>query len=254
MQAGLAQRERLQAAFGSYVDPALAARLLDHGDDMFTAERIDVTVMFVDIRDFTPFAEANSAEDTVAHLNALFEIVVPAVLDAGGHVNKHLGDGAMAVFATQHPRQQCGCRGRCRPDHPTPRGRALRWNDQGRYRDQHRSGHCRHHGGGGKLEFTLIGDTVNVAARIEQLTKTTGDPTLLTEHTLAALTAPPSGSLTAASTSSKAGARSSASTPSNLRPLQRRDRTSEGLASHVACGELRVGRPAPIAGSPWFDH
>jgi hypothetical protein len=53
----------------------------------------------LDVRDFTPFAEANTAEDTVARLNALFEIVVPAVVDAGGHVNKFLGDGALAVFA-----------------------------------------------------------------------------------------------------------------------------------------------------------
>ena len=98
MQAGLAERERLQAAFGSYVDPALATRLLAQGDDIFTGERLEVTVMFVDVRDFTPFAEAHAAEDAVAHLNALFEIVVPAVLDAGGHVNKYLGDGAMAVF------------------------------------------------------------------------------------------------------------------------------------------------------------
>jgi adenylate cyclase len=98
MQAGLAERQRLQAAFGTYVDPALAARLLGQGDDVFTGERREVTVMFVDIRDFTPFAEANTAEDTVTRLNALFEIVVPAVVDAGGHVNKFLGDGALAVF------------------------------------------------------------------------------------------------------------------------------------------------------------
>jgi adenylate cyclase len=98
MQSGLAERQRLQAAFGTYVDPALAARLLEQGDDVFTGERREVTVMFVDIRDFTPFAEANTAEDTVARLNALFEIVVPAVVDAGGHVNKFLGDGALAVF------------------------------------------------------------------------------------------------------------------------------------------------------------
>ena len=98
MQAGLAERQRLQAAFGTYVDPALAARLLEQGDDVFTGERREVTVMFVDVRDFTPFAEANTAEDTVARLNALFEIVVPAVVDAGGHVNKFLGDGALAVF------------------------------------------------------------------------------------------------------------------------------------------------------------
>jgi len=56
------------------------------------------TVGSVDVRDFTPFAEANTAEDTVSRLNALFEIVVPAVVDAGGHVNKFLGDGALAVF------------------------------------------------------------------------------------------------------------------------------------------------------------
>ncbi|MEE2854566.1 MAG: HAMP domain-containing protein, partial [Actinomycetota bacterium] len=75
MQAGLAERQRLQSAFGTYVDPALAARLLQQGDDVFIGERREVTVMFVDIRDFTPFAEANTAEDTVARLNALFEIV-----------------------------------------------------------------------------------------------------------------------------------------------------------------------------------
>jgi adenylate cyclase len=48
-------------------------------------------------------------------------------------------------------------------------------------------------GGGGKLEFTLIGDTVNVAARVEQLTKTTGDVVLLTDHCVDALVARPPG-------------------------------------------------------------
>lgn len=48
-------------------------------------------------------------------------------------------------------------------------------------------------GGGGKLEFTLIGDTVNVAARVEQLTKTTGDSILLTQPTVDAMDAPPPG-------------------------------------------------------------
>ena len=63
MQAGLAERQRLQAAFGTYVDPALATQLLEQGDDVFTGERREVTVMFVDIRDFTPFAETNPAEN-----------------------------------------------------------------------------------------------------------------------------------------------------------------------------------------------
>ena len=97
MQAGLAERQRLQAAFGTYVDPALAARLLEQGDDVFTGEHPQLSVMFVDIRDFTPFAEANTAEDTVARLNTLFEIVVPAVVDAGG-TSTVPRDGALAVF------------------------------------------------------------------------------------------------------------------------------------------------------------
>jgi adenylate cyclase len=48
-------------------------------------------------------------------------------------------------------------------------------------------------GGGGKLEFTLIGDTVNVASRVEQLTKTTGDTILLTRQCVDALASRPSG-------------------------------------------------------------
>ena len=48
-------------------------------------------------------------------------------------------------------------------------------------------------GGGTKLEFTLIGDTVNVAARVEQLTKNTGDTILVTQQTVDALASPPAG-------------------------------------------------------------
>jgi adenylate cyclase len=138
MQAGLAERQRLQAAFGTYVDPTLAARLLQQGDDVFTGERREVTVMFVDIRDFTPFAEANTAEDTVARLNALFEIVVPAVVDAGGHVNKFLGDGAGGVRRAERPRGSRRRRGgSCGSDSPPGRP-AIRWRASHRHRHQHR--------------------------------------------------------------------------------------------------------------------
>jgi class 3 adenylate cyclase len=188
MQSGLAERQRLQAAFGTYVDPALAARLLEQGDDVFTGERREVTVMFVDIRDFTPFAEANPAEDVVARLNALFEIVVPAVVDAGGHVNKFLGDGALAVFGAPNDLA----------DHAEAavsaavlihRVVAERFGGELRIGIGINTGVviAGTIGGGGKLEFTLIGDTVNVAARVEQLTKTTGDTILLTQQCVDAL-------------------------------------------------------------------
>jgi len=59
------------------------------------------TVMFVDIRDLTPFAEANTAEDTVARLNALLEIVVPAVVEAGGHIPGATGAAAVGMARRQ---------------------------------------------------------------------------------------------------------------------------------------------------------
>ncbi len=194
MQAGLVERQRLQAAFGTYVDPALAARLLEQGDDVFTGERREVTVMFVDVRDFTPFAEANTAEDTVARLNALFGIVVPAVVEAGGHVNKFLGDGALAVFGA--PNDLVG-----HADAAVAAGVSIHRLVVERFGGALRIGIGINTGvviagtigGGGKLEFTLIGDAVNVAARVEQLTKTTGDAVLLTQQTVDALATRPSG-------------------------------------------------------------
>jgi len=192
MQSGLAERQRLQAAFGTYVDPALAPRLLEQGDDVFTGERREVTVMFVDIRDFTPFAEANTAEDTVARLNALFDIMAPAVVDAGGHVNKFLGDGALAVFGAPNDLA----------DHADAavtaavrihRVVAARFDGTLRIGIGINTGLviAGTIGGGGKLEFTLIGDTVNIAARVEQLTKTTGDAILLTGQSVEALASRP---------------------------------------------------------------
>jgi class 3 adenylate cyclase len=194
MQAGLAERQRLQAAFGTYVDPVLAARLLEQGDDVFTGERREVTVMFVDVRDFTPFAEANTAEDTVARLNALFEIVVPPIVDAGGHVNKFLGDGALAVFGAPNDLAD-------HADAAVTAAVLIQRVVAERFGGELRIGIGINTGtviagtigGAGKLEFTLIGDTVNVAARVEQLTKTTRDAILLTQQCVDAMVSRPPG-------------------------------------------------------------
>jgi adenylate cyclase len=145
-------------------------------------------VMFIDIRDFTPFAEANSAEDTVSRLNALFEIVVPAVVDAGGHVNKFLGDGALAVFGAPN---DLAHHASAAVDAAVQIHRRVvdRFGDALRIGIGINTGVviAGTIGGAGKLEFTLIGDAVNVAARVEQLTKTTGDTILLTQQTVDAL-------------------------------------------------------------------
>jgi adenylate cyclase len=148
--------------------------------------------MFIDIRDFTPFAGANTAEVNGARLNTLFEIVMRAVINAGGHFNKFLGDGALAVFGAPNDLAD-------HADATVNATVAIHHRVVERFGGELRIGIntgvviAGTIGAGGKLEFSLIGDTVNVAARVAQLTKTTSDAILITEQCAAVLTSRPLG-------------------------------------------------------------
>ena len=119
---------------------------------------------------------------------------MPAVVDAGGHVNKFLGDGALAVFGAPNDLAD-------HADSALTAAVLIHRLVAERFGGELRIGIGINTGvviagtigGGGKLEFTLIGDTVNVAARVEQLTKTTGDAILLTQQCVDALVARPLG-------------------------------------------------------------
>lgn len=184
MQTGLRERERLHAAFGSYVDPHLAERLLEQDDGLFEGELAEVTVMFVDVRDFTAYSETVAPDQVVALLNQLFSIVVPILLAHHGHANKFLGDGVLAVFGVPEQRKD-------HADLAVAAATKIQAAVTQEFGGDVRIGIGIHTGeaiagtigGGGKLEFTLIGDTVDAASRIEQLTKETGYPTLLTQDT-----------------------------------------------------------------------
>jgi adenylate cyclase len=183
MVRGLAEREALREAFGSYVDPEVARRVVEEGELLEGQER-EVTVMFVDVRGFTPFAERASARETVAFLNEFFDLVVPIVRKHGGHANKFLGDGLLCVFGA--PERL--------PDHADralAAAREIVSELNSRFGERLRVGIGLNSGpvvagsvgGGGRLEFTVIGDPVNVAARVEEATRETGDTILLTEAT-----------------------------------------------------------------------
>ena len=182
MMKGLSEREALREAFGSYVDPDVAQRVIEEGELLEGQER-EVTVMFVDVRDFTSFAERASARETVSFLNEFFDLVVPIVLEHGGHANKFLGDGVLAVFGA--PQRL--------PDHADRAlgaARAVVRAVEERFGDEVRIGIGMNSGpvvigsvgGGGRLEFAVIGDPVNVAARVEDSCRD-GDCILLTEAT-----------------------------------------------------------------------
>src|SRR5690349_8269583 len=71
MVEGLAERERIRDAFGTYVDPDVADSILSEGTSL-EGEEVEVTIVFVDVRDFTGFAERTAAHDVVATINRLF--------------------------------------------------------------------------------------------------------------------------------------------------------------------------------------
>src|SRR3954454_3600840 len=97
MMLGLQERERLHDAFGAFVDPEVTDRVLAEGP-LLEGEEVEVSIMFLDIRSFTAFAERSSAGEVVARLNEFFERVVPVLAAHGGHANKFIGDGLLGVF------------------------------------------------------------------------------------------------------------------------------------------------------------
>ena len=153
-----------------------------------------VTVLFVDIRGFTSFADRSTAREAVEYLNEFFGLVVPIVVAHGGHVNKLLGDGLLGVF---------GAPSRC-PDHAD---RALvaavemlaavesQFGERCRVGVGINSGLVLVGtiGGGGLAEYGVIGDPVNVAARIQDATRELREPLLLTEATRCLLEGPDTG-------------------------------------------------------------
>jgi class 3 adenylate cyclase len=183
MVEGLDERERLREAFGAYVDPGLAERVLEEGTDL-EGEEVVVTILFLDIRNFTEFAEHAQPKEVVALLNEFWELVVPVLLRHGGHANKFIGDGLLGVFGA--PERV--------PDH-AERAVAAAQEIVALVRERYEgrvgvgvgvnSGSvvAGTVGGGGRIEFTVIGDTVNTAARVEAATRETGDDVLVTEVT-----------------------------------------------------------------------
>jgi adenylate cyclase len=189
MAAGLAERERIRDAFGAYVDPDVARHILDQGTSL-EGEQVEVTVMFVDIRDFTAFAERTPAPGVVAALNRLFEQIVPIIHHHGGRVDKFVGDGLLAVFGAprrqdDHADQALAAALEIERTVKSPEGLRI---GIGLNSGTVVAGNI---GGAGRLEFSVIGDVVNVAARVEAATRETGDTILVAERTKELLRDPP---------------------------------------------------------------
>jgi len=169
------ERDRAVRIFGQYVSPQIADKLL-HQPVELGGELRNVCVMFLDIRDFSSYAAGERPEAVMAYLNTLFDFMIDIVNQHQGIVNKFLGDGFMAVFgAPIDDAERCAHAvgasleilsrlDRLNAEgtiHPTRVGIGLHMGEAV-------TGNV---GSTERKEYTIIGDVVNMASRLEQATK-----------------------------------------------------------------------------------
>jgi adenylate cyclase len=186
-----ASRERVTNIFGQHVSPAVVDRLLESSADQ-RGERREVCVMFLDIRNFTANAREHTPEDVVEYLNTAFASMIDVVDRHSGFINKFLGDGFMAVFGAPLDDPAAA-------KHAVAAAREI-LADIDRRKAEGKTwplevgiglhiGPCvvGNVGSPRRKEFTVIGDTVNLASRLEQLTKQFGTRLIVSDAIVAAL-------------------------------------------------------------------
>ena len=177
---GLAERERLREAFGTYLDEEVAQHLISEDFEPH-GEEVEVSLVFCDVRDFTTAAAESSASEVVARLNELFECIVPIVARHRGHIDQFIGDAVLAVFGAperipQHADRAVQC--------AVELARTINSRRPGGFEVgvgvNSGSVVAGAIGGAGRLSFSVIGDAVNLCSRVEAATRETGDPVLIT--------------------------------------------------------------------------
>jgi len=184
----LKDKEKLRQTFGLHVGKRAAERILARDPGLSGVEE-EITVMFADVRSWTARASASQPAEIVEIMNDFFRVSVRAVEEEhSGMVNKYLGDGFMAIFGAGESNSNHACdavsagREILRAvnelnDELAARGRAAIQIGIGIHSGPAIVGSV---GSPQRLEFTAIGNTVNVASRIQGLTKTVGRPLLVT--------------------------------------------------------------------------
>jgi class 3 adenylate cyclase len=158
-------------------------------------QRLEVTVLFVDIRGFTTLAEQQAPEDTIELLNTYYTLMFEAITAQGGVVNQIIGDGLMALFGAPRPLPDAAlCAARCAMDmldmidllnaERSAAGQEPLRIGVGIATGEAIAGYT---GTQQRATYTCIGDTVNVAARLETHTKAAEHAVLIDRATHAAL-------------------------------------------------------------------
>ncbi len=187
---GLKERDKLRTTFGKYMTAAVMEHLMN-GKVSLGGETLQVTILFTDIRSFTTISEKMDAQALVGLLNEYFTEMVTIVMEEDGVVDKYIGDAIMAVFGAPVPKPNDAVnavRAAVRMRHAlrtlnerlADRGLAPLRTGIGIHTGEVVAGNI---GSEARMEYTVIGDAVNLASRLESNTKDLGVNILISEDT-----------------------------------------------------------------------
>ena len=187
----ISDEKRMKSTMSRYIDPNIADQLMSDGSDIMGGQETIATVLFSDVRSFTTITEALGAQGTVALLNEYFDIMVEAINEQGGMVDKFIGDAIMAGFGIPFPHEDDEDRGVRAGINMIKR--LWDWNKQrekdgkmaidmglGLNTDKLLSGNI---GSSKRMDYTMIGDGVNLAARLESACKSYAARILISDFT-----------------------------------------------------------------------
>jgi len=183
----VAEKEHIKSMFGRYVSEELVERILSRKIQI-EGERREATIMFIDIRNFTPLAEKVDPRTLITVLNNFFDVCINTITEHDGFIDKFIGDAIMVVFGApdhdeQHRQKAIRCAVALERALSTMgawvRSLGVDW-DFG-YGIGLNSGEVilGNVGTDRRMEYTAMGDAVNIASRLEHLTREVGKPILI---------------------------------------------------------------------------
>ncbi|MEK9772871.1 MAG: GAF domain-containing protein [Opitutae bacterium] len=195
----ISSEKRMKSTMSRYMDPELADKLMSAGDsnDVMGGKQSIASVLFSDVRSFTTITEELGAQGTVKLLNEYFTIMVDCITDEGGMLDKFIGDAMMCIFGTPIAHDDDPDRAvraairmmtdlKVFNDKRSAEGKMPIDHGMGINTDSIVSGNI---GSPKRMDYTVIGDGVNLAARIESACKQYGAHILISEFTYKAVKA-----------------------------------------------------------------
>lgn len=169
------REQSLRKLFERYVPAPVIKKYVDSREvDLFRGEDASITALFLDIRGFTSRSETMDARDVVSFLNGYFEKCSSTVIEGRGHINKYTGDGFLAIFGAPEPVKDhvarafsTGCK-LLRIAKELVLGGEPMSVGIGIHTGRAILGNI---GSQTKIEYTAIGDTLNTAARLQEITR-----------------------------------------------------------------------------------